>query len=115
MRGEREIVEGGLEDEFDLDEDDDSLQVAPLPVVLCIATHASHVTCHTSHIACHTPHVTLVQSGDIDSDSVGMRPDAARGKRQPARPQQPDEESFEGSDGIGSEVSNGVVCVLSGG
>jgi clusterin-associated protein 1 len=27
MRGEREIVEGGLEDEFDLDEDSDSLQV----------------------------------------------------------------------------------------
>ena len=34
MRGEREIVEGGLDDEFDLDEDEDSLQVcrfAPSP------------------------------------------------------------------------------------
>ena len=43
-----------------------------------------------------------------------MRPDAARGKRQPARPQQPDEESFEESDGIGSEVRGGVVCVCVG-
>ncbi len=34
MRGEREIVEGGLDDEFNLDEDEDSLQVcrfAPSP------------------------------------------------------------------------------------
>ena len=31
MRGEREIVDGGFEDEFDLDEDSDSLQVAPPP------------------------------------------------------------------------------------
>ena len=27
MRGEREVVEGGFDDEFDLDEDSDSLQV----------------------------------------------------------------------------------------
>jgi clusterin-associated protein 1 len=27
MRGEREVVEGGIDDEFDLDEDSDSLQV----------------------------------------------------------------------------------------
>ena len=36
MRGEREIVDGGFEDEFDLDEDSDSLQVAPpLPLSPC--------------------------------------------------------------------------------
>jgi hypothetical protein len=34
MRGEREIVDGGFEDEFDLDEDSDSLQVAPPPLPL---------------------------------------------------------------------------------
>jgi len=42
MRGEREIVEGGLEDEFDLDDDSDSLQVAP---AASRAPH--HVTRHT--------------------------------------------------------------------
>jgi hypothetical protein len=86
MRGEREIVEAGLEDEFDLDEDSDSLQVPCFRLNGAAFVH--------SHL----------QSGDVENDSFDRRPDAARGKRAPAGRQQQEQSFEESDDGIGSEV-----------
>jgi hypothetical protein len=82
MRGEREIVEGGLEDEFDLDEDSDSLQVPffyPAPSDLLAVLRAVTAAFRAATLK------TIPSTGDLTRLGASAHLRAGSSSRSPSR------------------------------